>query len=296
MCEQLTIQAGGVGKASVRDAGRDRRWVRLVAGMFGLMISGNAWGQLSIVPTNAAFTDIRATGTPITPLSDDSEALLPFEVLAAAGWGGNRVFAGGVGVLVGNNGGIIWNPVVGQADQIGFVNTPLPSAPSNSTSGGNGNGLRQFVAVMWDDLLPSSSAPATELDWQVIDGDLLVQWSLEDNFDAIGPGRITFQARFFSAAHVSKTGVVASLLYLDTLYAPGQDAFNDGASATIGYNGNGVGEAPGATLYSFNTAAVSGMMEGGNPNLPSGLNLVIPSPGAGAVMGLGVWLIGRRRR
>ncbi len=287
----LDSARGGLGKNPARGAALV--WCVLSG---GVLWSSAACGQLSIVASTAGFTDIRTTGTPIVPISDDSETVLSFDVLGPAGWGGNRVFAGGVGVLVGNNGGIIWNPVAGQADQVGFTNTALPGTPSNSTSGGNGNGQRQFVAVMWDDMLPSSTAPATELDWQVIDGDLLVQWSLEDNFDATGPGRITFQARFYSQEHVSKTGVAASLLYLDTLYAPGQGGFNDGASATIGYNGNGIGDAPGAVLHSFNTASVAGSGESGNPNLPSGLDLVIPSPGGAGFVLLGCVLVRRRRR
>lgn len=259
-------------------------------------IGSAAFGQVSFIPALTPFTDIRVTGTPITPISDDSETILPFDLLGPAGWAGNRVFGGGVGVLVGNNGGIIWNPILGQADQVGFQNAMLPGAPSNSIAGGNGNGLRQFVAVFWDDLLTSASSPATELDWQVIDGDLIVQWSFEDNFDAIGPGRITFQSRFYSQEHVQKFGVAASFIYEDTLYSPGLDGFNDGASTTIGYNGNGVGAAPGVALYSFNAAAVAGYSEAGNGNLPSALNLVVPAPSAAGLSLLAAAAASRRRR
>lgn len=256
----------------------------------------NAGAQLTIVASTTAFQDIRVSGTPIEPFSDDSETTLTPQQLTAAGWTGNSVFAGNVGVLVGNNGGMIWNPVVGLADQVGFNNSSLPGAASNSTVTGNGNGIRQFIAVFWDDHLPSTASPATELDWQVIDGDLLVQWSFEDNFDAIGPGRITFQARFYSQTHAGKTGIMASFVYEDTLYAAGQTPFNDGASTTIGYNGNGVGIAPGAALWSFNTAAVAGYSESANPNLPHALNLVIPTPGSGLLWAAGLVGLSKRRR
>ncbi|MGE3107834.1 MAG: hypothetical protein AB7G11_01715 [Phycisphaerales bacterium] len=258
--------------------------------------SSRATAQISLVPSTAPFTDISAIGTPIVPFSDDSETILTVDLLGPAGWGGNRVFAGGVSVLVGNNGGIIWNPIIAAADQIGFANTPLPGSPSNSASGGNGNGLRQFLAVLWDDHLPSDVSPPTELDWRVIDGDLLIQWTNEDNFDAVGPGRVTFQVRFFSQAHVAQNGVVASLIYDDTFYGAGLDAFNDGASATIGYIGNGVSEASGTLAYSFNKAAVAGYRESASPRLPHALDMRIPSPTGAAMAILGVGAAGVVRR
>jgi len=269
--------------------------VRISGLSVGLAVAiSSASAQLSIVPSSASFRDIGTTGTPLAGIADDSETTITAAQLAAAGFAGNSVFAGGVDILVGNNGAIIWNPNA-NTTQIGFTNaavSPAP-APSNLTTTGNGNGQRQFLAVQWDDLVPATAAPATSITWQVLNGDLLVQWNNQDNFNAVGSGRVTFQAVIYGSP---TNDVVGSYVYSDTFYDNGI-AFNDGAGATIGYIGNGVGPASNAVQWSFNTASIAGSASNGGTIAPAALDLVIPAPGAGALAAMGLAVVsGRRRR
>jgi hypothetical protein len=273
------------------------RFIRTIVPVsgFGLVLAASpVLAQLSIVPSSATFRDIRSTGVSLAGIADDSENAITAAQLASAGFGGNSVFAGGVDILVGNNGAIVWNPSV-DTTQIGYTNAALVPAPaaSNTTINGNGNGQRQFLAVQWDDLLPSSSLPATSIYWQVISGDLLVQWTDQDNFNATGSGRITFQAVIYGAP---VNGVVGSYVYADTLYDSGI-SFNDGGGATIGYLGNGVGVAPNSAQWSFNTGSIAGSVSNGGVVAPAALDLVVvPAPGAATLAGLGLLAVGARRR
>jgi hypothetical protein len=72
---------------------------------------------------------------------------------------------------------------------------------TNTTNYGNG-GLTAGTALLcplWDDHTPITGATIT---WQVIAGNLLIQWTNEDHFNAAGAGTVTFQLIAYGGATI----------------------------------------------------------------------------------------------
>lgn len=277
-------------------------------------LATTAQAQISIITSNVSFVDISVSGTALTPNSDDSEANISAAVLTAAGFNGNGLLAGGVDVRVGNNGGVIWNPT--GTMEVGWANANAGNATatsiatmqaSNTTIQGNGNGNRQFLAPLWDDNFPGAGGG---IRWQVIAGDLYIQWTNQDHFNAQGTGTATYQMVVRGGVAIGG-GSLVDFVYQDTLYAA-QAYQNDGGSATIGYKNWGVnpdandveygvsgGSGNTTTDPAFGHASmapkVGGWLAAGDANLPHSLS-IIPAPGAAALMGMGMLIAGRRRR
>lgn len=283
----------------------------------GMATVANA--AITIQASNVAFVDISTTGTSIGTISDDSET-----TVNGIGWAGNELFAGGMSVRIGNNGAIIWGTSAADtftgATEIGFYNagpnnvnqTSIATAPAlNTTTSGNGGGVRQFIAPLWDDYLPVSGGTTSSVRWQLVGNDLIVQWNREDAFAASGSGDVTFQAIFRGGVTFASGMSLVDFVYQDTVFQPSQYQ-NDGGSATIGYknwglnaNANDVeyGIGGGGTSSTSDPAfnglgmqpKVSGWVTGENPNLTHSVSIV-PAPGAVALLGLGGLVAGRRRR
>ncbi|HYF14213.1 MAG TPA: hypothetical protein VD971_03975 [Phycisphaerales bacterium] len=303
--------------------------MKKVIGLLALAgLAGVANAAVVIQASNVAFVDISTTGTLVTgSVSDDSEHTIAG---ATHGWVGNGLFAGGVSIRVGNNGAILWGnsatDTFASADNVGYYNPgPLNStapagsqtsiatmAPVNGTgSTANGNGLRQLVAPMWDDMTTTTGG-LTNIRWQVIANNLIIQWTNEDHFAATGTGTITFQAIFRGGVSINSGQSLVDFVYNDTLYAANQYQ-NDGGSATIGYKNWGINPnandvefgigGGGASATSDPTFAsgtgmqpkVSGWAAGANSTLPHSVS-IIPAPGALALAGLGGLIAARRRR
>jgi MYXO-CTERM domain-containing protein len=290
-----------------------------------LAVAGMAWSahaQIGIVPSNVPFVDISVTGTSIGSISDDSETTVAG---ASHGWAGNGLLAGGMSFRVGNNGGIIWgnsatDTFTGATD-VGYYNAGPNHAgstsiatmgPLNTSDSGNGGGVRQFLAVLWDDNFPStSSVPPTNIRWQVIGNDLIVQWTNEDHFAAQGAGFITYEMIAHGGVSIGSGASLVDFVYQDTLYQASQYQ-NDGGSAAIGYKNWGLnggandveygigGGGTGSTSDpAFGDASmqpkVGGWVASANAALPHSVSIV-PAPGALALLGLGGLAAGRRRR
>lgn len=285
-------------------------------------LAGTAMAQISIVPSAVPFTDISGSGTSIGAISDDSELNISGAVLTAAGFLGNGLLAGGVDVRVGNNGGIIWNPS-GVMD-IGWANPNAGNAvnpsmnalsstiPATDTVNGNGHsntagGSRQFLAVLWDDNTPGTGA---SIRWQVIAGDLYIQWTNQDHFNAAGTGTVTYQAVIRGGVAIGSGQSLVDFVYQDTFYAANQYQ-NDGGSATIGYADWGVagvnnvefgisgGSGNSTTDPAFGGTnmqpKVAGWGVSADDSLPHSVS-IIPAPGVLALLGLGGLAAARRRR
>jgi hypothetical protein len=281
----------------------------LAAAALPLMASA----QLQIGPSTSTFVDISGTGTSVGTISDDSEHTITGAALTAAGFTGNGLIGNGNALRVGNNGAVIIGTsgadAFASATEVGYINSTNFSGmtASNATDLGNGGlGPRNMLAVLWDDNTPGSGG---SLKWQVIGGDLIIQWTNEDHFNATG---LTVTYEMIARGGVSLTSgqAIVEFLYLDTFYNPSQYQ-NDGGSATIGYK-NWTGLA-GANTVEFgqgggnNTVSdpafgdasmrpkVAGSLQSGNPALPHGVR-IIPSPGALALVGMGGLMASRRRR
>lgn len=288
----------------------------VIAGLFACM-ADQAKAAITIVPSNVPFVDISGTGTSIGTIADDSEFTIPGATLAFAG---NGLLAGGVSIRVGNNGGIYWGNSATDtftgATELGYFNSNPTNATassigamtaSNTSSQGNGGGLRQYLAVLWDDMTPGG---ASSTRWQKIGNDLIIQWTNEDHFNAAGSGVITYQAIIRGGVPIGG-GSLVDFVYQDTLYSPNQYQ-DDGGSAAIGYknwgvnaNANdvefGTGGGDGAVLsdpafgHPSMKPKVSGWAASNNPNLPHSVSIV-PEPASLGFLVLGGLALVRRRR
>jgi hypothetical protein len=275
-----------------------------------------ASAQLVIQPSSTSFLDISGTGTSVGTISDDSENTITGAALTSAGFTGNGLLAGGVSVRVGNNGGVLWGnsatDTFGSSDQVGYINSTTfftMTASNTSILGNGGSGPRQFLAPLWDDNFPGTGASTR---WQVIGGDLYIQWTNQDHFNAQGTGTITYQLIVRGGVSLSSGQALVEFVYLDLVYAADQYQ-NFGGSATIGYKNwtglagaNDVQYGLGGGTDSIGDPAFGGTnqqfkVRGQNDSGPPGTAFptalrIIPTPGALALVGMGGLLASRRRR
>ncbi|MCA9126212.1 MAG: pre-peptidase C-terminal domain-containing protein [Planctomycetales bacterium] len=200
----------------------DDSYLSLGSGRFSVIGNTTATSSTQFTQQNnpAAFVDISSTGTPLN-LSDDGAASIVTTV-------GNALFPAGT-VTVSNNGGI----TAGSTASLSTQNTALPAA-----------GIDNALFVLWDDI----DSTAGNVYWQELQvggiQTLIVQWHNRPRFSNIG--NATFQLQLFASG--------PSLLryaYQDVNF--GNATYNNGASATIGYQQN----AANAVQFSFNSASVA---------------------------------------
>jgi hypothetical protein len=202
-------------------------------------LAASASAQISIGVSTTPFTDIAATGTSPGTSSDDFEVTVTSATLSAAGWAGNELLPLGH-IRIGNNGAVLWRP--GAATEVGYINstTFLTMAASNATNTGNGGTTAgcAMVCPLWDDHTPqTANGGANTLDWQVIGGNLIIQWTREAHFNAGGAGSantVTFQMIAYGGVTIASGNTLVDFVYNDTFYAASLYQ-NDGGSATIGF-------------------------------------------------------------
>jgi hypothetical protein len=258
------------------------------AAVAGMATSTSAFAQIVIVPSTTPFVDILATGTNVGAASDDSEINITSTQLSAAGFNGNELLPL-AGIRVGNNGGVLWNAATGD---VGYINsTTFPTmAGANTATMGNGGAQPgvSFLVPLWDDNVPSTGQGANAQRWQVIGGNLILEWTNEDHFNASGTGTVTYEAIIYGGVTIASGLPLVDFVYNDTLYAAMQYQ-NDGGSATIGYknwgtvaNANDVQYGTGGGNDTIGDPAfgganmqpkVAGYLANENPNLPHSLTI-----------------------
>lgn len=275
-------------------------------------VAGAANAAITIGASSVAFTDISASGTSVGAISDDSEFVLGGAALTTAGWAGNALLAGNVDVRVGNNGAIIWGNSIGDtftnATDVGYTNSSTfmtMTAVQSSQFGNAGLGARQLLCPLWDDNTPGTGASCT---WQVIAGDLYVQWTNEDHFSAAGVGTITYEM----IARKTGSSTLVDFVYQDTLYAA-QQYQNDGGSATIGYKNWGVSAFGNDVQYGIGGGTdtngdpafggtnmqpkVGGWAANNDPTLTHSVSIAaVPEPASMSALAIGALALIRRRR
>ncbi len=166
------------------------------------------------------FIDISNNGTKLN-LEDEGHATITTTI-------GNGLIPAGA-VTVSNNGGIL----AGAARTLSFQNTTIEDLPSSTL------GLFPF----WDDIDADTGA----VFWkeQVVNGvpTLIIQWDQRTIFPNAGSG--TFQLQLYGTG-----SVLARFAYKDVLF--GEDNFDGGAGATIGYAGQSL-----RGQFSFNTKSIA---------------------------------------
>ncbi|HTF90737.1 MAG TPA: hypothetical protein VK843_20120 [Planctomycetota bacterium] len=201
----------------------------------GLTMSASA--QIGIGTATTAFNDISATGTSPGTAADDSEHAVTGAQLTAAGFAGNELFPLST-IRIGNNGGVLWNNA-SASDDVGYINktnflTMTPVGVNAIDGNGGATPGCSFICPLWDDNFPATGQTANALDWQVVGGNLIIQWSNEDHFNAQGAGTVQYQVIIYGGATIASGAPLCDFVYNDTLYSASQYQ-NDGGSATIGY-------------------------------------------------------------
>jgi subtilisin-like proprotein convertase family protein len=238
-------------------------FIRISCGLSALLaFAASASAQITIGASATAFTDISATGTSPGISGDDVEFTVTGAQLTAAGFTGNGLLAGAVDIRIGNNGAVIWND---NFSEVGYTNseTFMTMAAVNTANGGNGGVIpSQFICPLWDDLYPTAGQTANALDWQVVGGNLIIQWSNEDHFGITGTGFVQFEMIVYGGATIASGAPLVEFVYNDTTY--GVSAFeNDGASATIGFKNWGVNASANDVEFGVGGGATSQPKVGG---------------------------------
>ncbi len=191
-----------------------------------------AWtGPVSLVNTEAAVLGWRELyntgGTPLY-LGDEEvrQVTMPFS---------NAVFPEPV-ANIGNNGGVALGMAAGA---LGYTNYPLPS---NYAFGG-----AQALLPWWDDLYSNSGNVYYKVEGSAPERVFIVEWYNRSHYN-FSSGRITFQVQIFETP---VDGIFAQYLYQDTVF--GSSSYDNGRSATVGYQQNGSN----ADQYSYNQSVIT---------------------------------------
>jgi hypothetical protein len=197
---------------------------------WAILLCVTAQLQAGLVITDAIpgeFIDISASGTPLS-LADDGVAEIWPELDLL-----QTLFRGGGGRLWVSNNGALGFLIDGGSGAY-YLNAELPSFALF----GAGHSTPQALAAYWDDLdsdtgevfYATVGAPGSRV--------FIVQWQDRPHYPgdaALDGDEVTFQVQIFEDA----TLAYAQFLYQDVDF---QDpAWNEGASATIGYQGGGIG-------------------------------------------------------
>jgi len=229
--------------------------------VLGSVVPAHSHGEIALEfrdDVAGTFNVISGTGNFVN-LSDDGETTQFSSVL-------------GRNFRIGNNGGV----GLTSTGNLSWVNTGLPSGRVFGTN------VEAFLPF-WDDLDSESGG----VYWQDAGDRLIVQWDDLNHFPGTNVNEgITFQAQIFkSAADAGDGDIIAQFLYTDTAFAPSQSFWNDGASATVGYQGTDNN----SLVWSINQAVLSA-------GTVITLQAVIPEPSSLWMMAIAGLFLTKRRR
>lgn len=185
------------------------------------------------------FLDISTTGgTAITGAGDDTGHPITTTI-------GNAMFPAGA-VSIDTNGWAVGGTF---ATSGGYYNGDIPA--SGSPVGFPPGSWSGILMPFWDDLYPIP-APNTTIYWQEISGVLYIMWkNINHIADTSLTGGITFEIQVFANPGI---GPWIQFLYTDTVFGGSYSAYDNGASASIGY-ASGI-LSPGTNAkWSFDTPA-----------------------------------------
>ncbi|MHC4129015.1 MAG: hypothetical protein ACYS1E_14450 [Planctomycetota bacterium] len=200
--------------------------------LIGAALAGSpAAAQLEITSSlPGAFTDISATGSSLNLADEGVVEITPgFDLTATlfAGDGSGRVW-------VSNNGAVGFLGDGGSSGAF-YLNTTLP----NFGLFGGSHGAPQALAAYWDDLDADTGDVYHETVGAAGSRVLIIQWQDRPHYSGdpvIDGDEATFQVQIFEDA--SAGFGYAQLIYQDVDFL--DPAFDEGASATIGYQAGGL--------------------------------------------------------
>ena len=224
-------------------------------------------------PAAIGWQPINATGTALG-LSDDGETTVSMGFT-------NPVFASG-NVSIDNNGGVGF--VSGAS--LDYTNEPLPSSAAF--------GGAQALLPLWDDLDADTGNVYYETIGTAPNRTFIVQWQDRPHFsgDSVLDGNeTTFQIQVFESP---VGGIHAQYLYKDTDFQDIQ--YNNGASATIGYQGGdgtadqwsyNAGSIDSSTVLSLAPSGAAGSQDTNGNGIPDECEGVACSPADITTQGAG---------
>ncbi len=211
---------------------------RSLALLAGLAVSASASAQYAIVTNQpGSFTDISGTGTLVGNGDDNT-----YQFTSAVG---NGLFP--AGTIYACTNGFLSSGATNPGSS--FTNSMINATgvPSGLTAGASG-----YLLPFWDDL-QSTADPNSQIYRLESNGVLIVQWNNYGHFSSTTGQTVTFQVKIFNGPNPAG-GIYAQFIYQDTTFG-GSYAADNGASATIGFVGNG--STTGNIPWSFNQAVVT---------------------------------------
>jgi hypothetical protein len=234
---------------------------------------------VSDVPGN--FIDISATGgtllassTTTPALGDDTEHNIVSTI-------GNAMFPAG-NLRIGNNGAVANFGAAAAAGDVGLTNAAIVSG-GTAVPAGLPAGTVCALAPFWDDL-DVLTAGGSEIWWQEMGGMLAIMWKNVSHYPDSAGAVVTFEI-IVHGNPVNPTDPRVQFAYQRSAFGGAHAAFDNAASATIGYVAGTLGGGLVNAQWSSNSASlipgtVLTLIDG--PTVPFGAVLSSPS-GPGSV-------------
>jgi hypothetical protein len=241
------------------------------------LLTAVAGAQHFVTDIPGTFVDLSTTGTStLIATTDDSGHSFVSTV-------GNAMFPAG-NLRLGNNGALVNTGATVTTGTPSLTNATIASGTNTVPTGlGTTASIVAALCPFWDDL-DTLTAGGTEVRWEEIGGNLYVMWKNESHYPDAAGATITFEIIVYGGASGACVPYV-QFIYVDSAFGAPHTAFDNGASATIGYvAAAALGGVLKNSLWSFNQpvaqiAVTSGMVLSLVEGPTTAFGVTLSSPG-----------------